>query len=189
MTLPAAAALFDAHLAVAGKAASVVLRRLPARAAHLRDDLRNVALAGLWEAALRYDPARGVPFAAFAAGRCRGACLDLLRSERCRVGSGCVNRGGRKMPFSLPLLDAKGRPRQLADRLQDDALRAVDTRDEAEACLRRLPASMRRTVRVVYLEAGGCQQKAGRLLGVGASVVCRRLQAAREEYRRVVIRG
>ncbi len=46
MTLSAAAALFDAHLGVAGKAASAVLRRLPARAAHLRDDLRNVALAG-----------------------------------------------------------------------------------------------------------------------------------------------
>lgn len=38
-------------------------------------------MRGLWEAALRYEPSRGVPFAAYAAKRVRGAMVDTLRSE------------------------------------------------------------------------------------------------------------
>ena len=44
-----------------------------------RQDLEAAGMLGLAEAARRWDPARGVPFAAFAASRVRGAILDELR--------------------------------------------------------------------------------------------------------------
>jgi RNA polymerase sigma factor for flagellar operon FliA len=43
------------------------------------DDLVGAAFLGLVDAALRFEPARGVPFEAFAAARVRGAVLDALR--------------------------------------------------------------------------------------------------------------
>ncbi len=43
------------------------------------DDLVGVGRMGLLDAARRYDPARGVPFRAFAAHRIRGAVLDGMR--------------------------------------------------------------------------------------------------------------
>ncbi|MCU1373109.1 MAG: polymerase sigma factor for flagellar operon [Actinomycetia bacterium] len=46
-----------------------------------RDDLESAAMFGLYQAARTYDPARGVPFAAFARQRIRGALLDELRSR------------------------------------------------------------------------------------------------------------
>jgi len=43
-------------------------------------ELQNFARAGLLDAARRYDPARGVPFGAYARLRMRGAVIDGLRS-------------------------------------------------------------------------------------------------------------
>lgn len=46
-----------------------------------RDDLESAAMYGLYQAARTYDESRGVPFAAFARQRIRGALLDELRSR------------------------------------------------------------------------------------------------------------
>src|SRR5262245_17644591 len=51
------------------------LRRTLGRAAEI-DDLMSYGQGGLLEAARRFDPARGVPFRAFANFRIRGAMLD-----------------------------------------------------------------------------------------------------------------
>ena len=45
-----------------------------------REDLAQAGAVGLVEAALRYDPARGVPFERWAALRIRGAILDAVRA-------------------------------------------------------------------------------------------------------------
>lgn len=45
------------------------------------DDLMQVGLVGLLEAARRFDPAEGVPFEAFATLRIRGAMNDELRTH------------------------------------------------------------------------------------------------------------
>lgn len=55
-----------------------VALRVPAHVS--REDLLGAGLEGLTTAARTYDPARGVPFAAFAARRIRGAITDELRS-------------------------------------------------------------------------------------------------------------
>ncbi len=46
-----------------------------------RDELRGAGAAGLVDAANRYDPATGVPFARYASIRIRGAILDATRSR------------------------------------------------------------------------------------------------------------
>jgi RNA polymerase sigma factor for flagellar operon FliA len=54
------------------------LKRSLGRSAEI-DDLVSYGQTGLLEAARRYDPARGVPFRAFANFRVRGAMLDGVR--------------------------------------------------------------------------------------------------------------
>jgi len=45
-----------------------------------RDDLVQVAMVGLIEAARRYDPSRGIAFSTYAGRRIEGAIIDALRS-------------------------------------------------------------------------------------------------------------
>lgn len=45
-----------------------------------RDDLTQEGLLGLWQAALKFDPARGVKFRTFAKHRVLGAMRDWIRS-------------------------------------------------------------------------------------------------------------
>ena len=54
------------------------LRRTLGRSAEV-EDLMSYGQGGLLEAARRFDPARGVPFRAFANFRIRGAMLDGIR--------------------------------------------------------------------------------------------------------------
>lgn len=58
--------------------ANRVANRLPADID--REDLIAAGMLGLVEAATRFDPERGMPFAAFAGLRIEGAVLDCLRS-------------------------------------------------------------------------------------------------------------
>ncbi|WP_437806577.1 sigma-70 family RNA polymerase sigma factor [Sorangium sp. So ce1078] len=55
------------------------LRRTRAR--YVADDLRSAAFQALHEAAIGYDPDRGVPFPAYAWRRVDGALSDALRQE------------------------------------------------------------------------------------------------------------
>jgi len=61
-----------------------------------QEDLEAFGLRGLWEAAVRFDPERGVPFATYATSRVRGAIVDGLRADgslpRRRGHDGGVNR-------------------------------------------------------------------------------------------------
>jgi RNA polymerase sigma factor for flagellar operon FliA len=58
--------------------AASVARRLPSHVD--RDELVSLGALGWVEARARFDAARGVPFAGFAAARIRGAILDGLRA-------------------------------------------------------------------------------------------------------------
>ncbi len=63
--------------ALVHRIAGALLRHMPAHVD--RDELISLGYMGLVEAQARFDPDRGVPFSAFAAGRIRGAMLDWLR--------------------------------------------------------------------------------------------------------------
>jgi RNA polymerase sigma factor for flagellar operon FliA len=59
----------------------IVLRLASGFPRHVdRGELVSAGVLGLTEAAARFDPERGIPFAAFANRRIRGAVLDLMRS-------------------------------------------------------------------------------------------------------------
>lgn len=59
---------------------TMMARKFAARLRHMSvDELRSAGYEGLVQAALRYDPAIGVPFRAFAHHRVRGAMLDACR--------------------------------------------------------------------------------------------------------------
>jgi RNA polymerase sigma factor FliA len=72
-------AMIEAHLPLVGQ----IVRQLSAGfPRHIdRDDLHGAGAAGLVDAATRYDPATGVPFARYAAIRIRGAILDATRER------------------------------------------------------------------------------------------------------------
>jgi RNA polymerase sigma factor for flagellar operon FliA len=61
------------------KIASILISRLPASIE--LDDLIQVGILGLIDAARQFDPSQGVQFETFASQRVRGAMLDELRRE------------------------------------------------------------------------------------------------------------
>ncbi len=73
------------------------------------DDLQGAAHVGLIEAARSWDPDRGVPFAAWASTRIRGAIIDDLRAWAGRSARTATRRGERlDRPTSLDALDLVG---------------------------------------------------------------------------------
>ena len=73
-------ALVAQHLELASGLARKVSREAGAPSS-LDRDLEAAARVGLIDAASRFDAARGVPFAAFAASRIKGAVVDAMRRE------------------------------------------------------------------------------------------------------------
>ncbi|MBI3144117.1 MAG: RNA polymerase sigma factor FliA [Pseudogulbenkiania sp.] len=69
----------EAHAPLVKKIAKLLIARLPASVE--LDDLIQVGIIGLIDAARQFDPAQGVQFETFASQRIRGAMLDELRRE------------------------------------------------------------------------------------------------------------
>ncbi|HZC70506.1 MAG TPA: sigma factor, partial [Jatrophihabitans sp.] len=70
--------LVTEHLPLVGHLVRELMHRLPAHVN--RDDLVSAGSVALVLSARSFDPARGVPFARFAAIRIRGALTDELRT-------------------------------------------------------------------------------------------------------------
>lgn len=91
---------------------------IPPTTVQERDDLVSAGVIGLIDAVDRYDPARGVPFEAFAAARIRGAVIDELRRLDGRgrlfwrqVREGVADEDAQPQALSLDrLLDAGSEP-------------------------------------------------------------------------------
>jgi RNA polymerase sigma factor for flagellar operon FliA len=71
--------LVERNLALVEHIVNRLLARLAGR--HDREELVRVGSLGLVEAASRFEPSRGIPFATFAGLRIEGAILDHLRSS------------------------------------------------------------------------------------------------------------
>lgn len=69
-------AIIEEHRSLAIRIAKSVAHDLPL---HMREDLAPVALEKLLKLADAYNPAMGVPFAAYAQKGIRGACIDSIR--------------------------------------------------------------------------------------------------------------
>ena len=67
------------HLWLVDRLAANAARRFPAHAD--RHELWSAGVLGLVEASRRYNPAEGVPFAAYASARVRGQIIDQVRSR------------------------------------------------------------------------------------------------------------
>jgi RNA polymerase sigma factor for flagellar operon FliA len=92
-------------------------RSIAATVSHVNiDDLHSAGHEGLVEAALRFDPDAGVPFAAFAHYRVRGAMIDAARRAAPQVRR--RNRAMRALQASQALLEEANRTqpsREVAD--------------------------------------------------------------------------
>jgi RNA polymerase sigma factor FliA len=71
--------LVESHLHLVGHVVNQLSARFPRHVD--RDELHGAGAAGLVDAAHRYDPETGVPFARYASIRIRGAILDATRSR------------------------------------------------------------------------------------------------------------
>ena len=128
-------------------------------------DLEQAAAVALWRAALRFDPARGVPFRSFALPAVRGACLMAVRRRAWRdaMAGGLDSAELSRLPAAALDVDAA----LDADRL------ALHLR----GLIRSLPARERAVVRAHYLEGrpmrevasglGACLSTAYRLRALG----------------------
>lgn len=144
-----------------------------------QEDLEAFGLRGLWEAATRFDPQRGVPFAAYATSRVRGAIVDSLRSDgslpRRRAGKdGAVNRLG--YPVDVDELMPE-EPDRLLERAQ--MLRLV------EEVLDQMPYERAEVIRRHYLE-GEALSDIAREQGRSRSWGSRQLELALASLRRQV---
>lgn len=70
--------LIESHLGLVDQVLNQVISQFPRHVE--REELARAGSLGLVEAAQRFDADRGVPFAAFAARRIRGAMLDSVRA-------------------------------------------------------------------------------------------------------------
>lgn len=130
------------HLALVG----YLVNEVANRATHMdRDDLASAGALGLLMAAQSYDPARGVPFGAFARRRILGAIADEMRGgdwatravrqrikDSLRVQESLIGALGRA-PSLDEIAEALGVDRRTAADALADASRTVSTLDETMA--------------------------------------------------------
>jgi RNA polymerase sigma factor FliA len=123
--------LIETHLHLVDRLVHQLATRFPRHVD--RDELRGAGAAGLVDAAHRYDPATGVPFARYATIRVRGAIIDATRTR---------DWATRRLRRDLRAIDAA--TSELEDRLHrrpDDAeVAAAMGTDEAHVRERRAAA-------------------------------------------------
>lgn len=192
------------------------LVRSEIRKAHLRpdlrEDLRGVAYEALVRAARRFDPARGIPFRAFARQRIHWALVDYQRREdrayrRAKRASQKVERLSALQNLSPsglgsecadnPLLAAKERARVLEMEKWVSALheelpaaprrepRDAKTKAVLEHLLRALNPEERMLLSALYREGISLSQYARRL-GISHSTASRRHAAVLRRLRALV---
>lgn len=163
--------LVESHRGRAARVAAKIGRRLPRRVAY--DDLEAAAYAGLWDAALRYDPARG-EFWSLAYRRVRGAVFDWLRE----VGHDQRRRKHPLRTFSLyavrrwaavrngiPPDHAEAEPDLIEADPRPPGSDQVDAEDAVAVALRALSPRDARIVALYYL-GGRTAKEAGAEVGL-----------------------
>ena len=151
----------DAEMVTALPLARAISGKASRRTGVDHDDLHGAALVGLCQAAQRFDPARKVPFAAYASTRIKGAVLDALRQTRPRGYRRCQSSWPYVVGLEPWMNDAQA---PAALHVEHPASRMDAARDVA--VLLRILSPQLRAVLVARL-AGLTQKQTGRLLAVG----------------------
>lgn len=108
--------LVTANLNLVARVVTEFIGRVPAHVR--RSDLESAGNVALVQAAGSFDPARGVPFVAFATLRIRGAVLDEMRGQD--WASRSVRAKSRRLEEATDRLTAQLRRRPSADELASD---------------------------------------------------------------------
>jgi len=165
--------LFEEHLGYAADQAAWHGSRLDwatAVAGLDQEDLQSFARVGLWQAAARFDPKRGVKFPTYAARRIRGAVLDGLRAAdwwaRRRVAA---PPGWHRGMYSLdgPHPDPDRHRTDYLPATKDRGIEALEAADLFDWLVRGLPRRQREVMQALRHVA--TQREAGELLGLSES--------------------
>lgn len=169
------------------------------------DQLHGAALRGLARAAILWNPARGVPFVAYARTRMLGAIRDELReldwvprhvreerpagAEPLNVCTGALDKLAAAASDGRPVAaEMHTRPCGApAPDTQDPAL-AVESRETLAWALARLPADQRDLLHQVYLaDPPTPMVDVARAQGVSLSAVSFRVKLARDQARTLLL--
>lgn len=147
---------------------------------YLRDDLLQQGRIGLWKAAQRFRPERGVAFTTYAVPLIRGEMLHWIRNHltAVRIPRELWERRDRARMVSLDAMleDAAGEARVLP---ADCAVEEVGfARAEASADLARLPRPNRTSLYLYYL-AGWTQTEIAAQIGMSQKHVSRMVRGRR----------
>lgn len=174
------------HMALAGRIAGNILKRLPRRPYGYMDaqDVYQEARLGLVQAATRFDGRRHVEFGAYARRRIDGAVLDGLRRndhlKRCVRAKVKAGDAADQAP-PLPLLF----PDEMRSRFagpDEDAAQAETARIVRDA-IDALPPRLGAVIECRYL-GGETMREIGERLGVNESRACQLHQNALAHLRR-----
>jgi RNA polymerase sigma factor FliA len=140
------AALVEQNLALVEQVVLRVSRTFPAFVD--RSELVSAGMLALVQAAQRFDPDRGVPFAGYAAQRVRGAVLDVARSEdwsprsvrqlarQVDTATQELAREHGSSPSDVQIAEHLGVPapelRRMRERVQAGLVRALDSRGDLD---------------------------------------------------------
>ncbi len=121
----------EEHTPLVRKLASMMMARLPASVE--LNDLIQVGILGLIDAARQFDPAQGVQFETFASQRIRGAMLDELRREDWLPRQ--ARRQARQIEDSINRLEQRlGRPPRESEIAEDLTMSLEDYQDALGDC-------------------------------------------------------
>lgn len=159
------------HLGMVRTIAGRSARRHP----RLADDLESAAMLGLWEAAMKYDPGRGVREETYLLHRVNGAILDALRAAR--------PKGFRRDIEAAPNVgqmsffdEAEGLPEFLEPAADDLPIGwELESIDAVERLCRSLPPKQSDAIRRHYSVAGATLARIGAEVGRTESCISQRV--------------
>jgi RNA polymerase sigma factor (sigma-70 family) len=153
------------------------------------DELRSTAYLALVEAARTFDLSRKVNFATFARHRIRGALRDYLRFATCQSWRRDISL----YPQFQTLSEEPEAARRLFGEAYEQPVGArIESIDDIERWLKRLPRTHALACRMIYLSGKG-QEEVASLLGFSKSYLSRihneALRLLLDDYNAGALRG
>lgn len=190
----AIAELVRANLPLARDMARRRLGSLP-QYGDMEAEVHSAALGGLFDAARRFDQAKGILFRTYARHRIRGAISDYVRTcdhltKHYRQAAKRTGIEAWRLPISLDDEDAAGIARGLSDQGpgQHEILERRRQMEQVEAAARTLPERLQEAMALRY-GAGLNLKEIGAALGYTESRACQVMAEAHEAIRAAVFTG